>query len=239
MRVISLGWGVQSFAMAAMSALGELEKVDYAVHADTLFERQATYDFAAEWTSWLEDHGIKVVTVRRPDGDATDAINKWGGVFVPAFTLMNGRRGMLRRQCTGRWKIRWIRKWLQENRDDDTVEMWLGITKDEVKRAKTSDVKYIEHRWPLLEWDIGNMGMSRYDVTRWLLDHSLDVPPRSACIICPFQTDDEWQSLTNEEFERAIEIDARIRNTRPKGPIFLHSKRIPLEQAVVRQGTKT
>lgn len=218
--------------MAAMSALGELDKVDFAIHADTLFERQANYDFAIKWTPWLEERGIKVITIRRPDGDAT--IDKWGGVYIPAFTLMNGRRGMLRRQCTQRWKIRWIRKWLQANRYGETVEMWLGITKDEVKRAKPSDVKYIEHRWPLLEWEVGNMGMSRYDVIRWLLDHGLDVPPRSACIICPFQTDKEWQSLTDEEFERAIEIDNQIRDMRPKGPIFLHSKRIPLDQAIIR-----
>jgi len=33
--VISLGWGVQSFGLVAMSALGVLPKVDYAVHGDT------------------------------------------------------------------------------------------------------------------------------------------------------------------------------------------------------------
>jgi len=233
MRVISLGWGVQSFAMAAMSALGELEKVDLAIHADTLMEHQATYDFAARWTPWLEERGIKVVKVRRPDDDAV--INKWGGVCVPAFTNINGNRGMLRRQCTQRWKIRWIRKWLQENRDGETVELWLGITKDEAKRAKPSGVKYIDHRWPLLEWDIGNMGMSRGDVTQWLIDQGLEVPPRSACIICPFQSDEEWQLLTGEEFERAVKIDNQIRNIRPKGQIFLHGKRIPLDQAISRR----
>ena len=35
MRVISLGWGVQSFTLAAMVALGELEPIDAAIHADT------------------------------------------------------------------------------------------------------------------------------------------------------------------------------------------------------------
>ena len=80
------------------------------------------------------------------------------------------------------------------------------------------------------------MGMSRDDVTHWLIDRGLDVPPRSACIICPFQTDDEWRSLTDDEFEQAVEIDNQIRTMRPKGPIYLHSKRIPLSQAVDRKG---
>jgi len=216
--------------MAAMSALGELDRVDIAIYADTMFERQATYDFAKQWTPWLEERGIEVVTVRRLTGDAM--IDQWGGVFVPAFTLMDGRRGMLRRQCTQRWKLRWIRKWLQENRNGEIVEMWLGITKDEVKRARASDLKYIEHRWPLLEWDIGNMGMSRDDVTHWLIDRGLEVPPRSACIICPFQSDEEWRSLTDDEFRRAVEVDQQIRNIRPKGPIFLHRKRVPLDEAL-------
>ena len=42
MIAISLGWGTQSFALAAMSALGELPPVDVAIHADTGYERAAT-----------------------------------------------------------------------------------------------------------------------------------------------------------------------------------------------------
>ena len=60
MRVISLGWGVQSFALAAMSALGELPPVDAAIHADTTHERRETYEFAATWTPWLEARGVHV-----------------------------------------------------------------------------------------------------------------------------------------------------------------------------------
>ena len=50
MKVISLGWGVQSFTLAAMVALGELEPVDYAIHADTTHESILTYRFAEKWT---------------------------------------------------------------------------------------------------------------------------------------------------------------------------------------------
>lgn len=68
MKIISLGWGIQSFTLAAMSALGDLEKVDYAVHSDTTHERSATYEFAIKWTGWLVEKGIKVVTVRDNSG---------------------------------------------------------------------------------------------------------------------------------------------------------------------------
>ena len=81
LKVISLGWGVQSWTLAAMSALGELPKVDYAIHADTGHERSETYAHAAKWTPWLEDRGLKVVTVQanRPDVVRED----WGSVMIP------------------------------------------------------------------------------------------------------------------------------------------------------------
>ncbi len=44
MKVISLGWGVQSFALATMSALGVLPSVDAAIHADTGHERRETLE---------------------------------------------------------------------------------------------------------------------------------------------------------------------------------------------------
>ncbi len=74
MKVISLGWGVQSFALAAMSALGVLPKVDAAIHADTGHERAETYALAKKWTPWLEERGIKVITVGATD---TQPIRQW------------------------------------------------------------------------------------------------------------------------------------------------------------------
>lgn len=80
MRAISLGWGVQSFVLCAMSALGELPKADVAIHSDTQHERQATYEFAAQWTFWLEARGVKVVTVVNGGREGTDVVI-WGGEF--------------------------------------------------------------------------------------------------------------------------------------------------------------
>ena len=48
-KIISLGWGVQSFTLAAMAALGETEPVDAAIHADTAHEASGTYEFARQW----------------------------------------------------------------------------------------------------------------------------------------------------------------------------------------------
>ena len=209
MKVLSLGWGVQSWTIAAMSALGELPRLDVAIHSDTTFEHEATYAFAQMWRPWLEQHGVKIVVVSdKPQAqqvmtDKTD---------IPAFTINEhtGSRGQLRRQCTGRWKIQPIRRFIRAVQKGctvypletrflyawnyrvnvfdylrvsaaiepfETVEQWLGISLDEVIRAKDSDVQYIINRFPLLDKQ-----MSRADCIAWLTAHDLPVPPKSSCV---------------------------------------------------------
>ena len=81
MKIISLGWGVQSWTLAAMVALGELPPVDFAIHSDTTWERASTYEFARQWTPWLEERGVKVVTVS--DKEAAQLVLR--GRSIPAY----------------------------------------------------------------------------------------------------------------------------------------------------------
>lgn len=236
MRILSLGWGVQSWTLAAMSALGELPKVDYAIHADTTWERSATYEFARQWTPWLEQHGVKVITVGEPDQAQTVTTFK---TDIPAFTVsqVDGIHGQLRRQCTNRWKIQPVRRRIAEellarglNKDAGIVEQWLGITLDEWHRAKDSDVKYITHTFPLLD-----KKMTRADCAGWLQRHDLPMPVKSSCTFCPYHNRAAWQQLKRDggaDWAEAVEIDAKIRDARPPYPLFVHSARIPLEDAV-------
>ena len=103
---LSMGWGVQSFTLAAMVALGELPTIDLAIHADTGHEAQGTCDHARKWTPWLEERGLPVVTVRPPNNSVLRS--DWSGsAMIPAFTLSqeDASRGQLMRQCTGDWNI--------------------------------------------------------------------------------------------------------------------------------------
>lgn len=222
MKVLNLGWGIQSFTLAAMVALGELEPIDAAIHADTTHERESTYKFAAKWKPWLESRGVRVVTVMNENTIPTDS---WGGVYIPAFTdTING--GVLNRQCTGNWKIRPIRRWLQDNRNGKPVEQWLGISLDEAERMKPSDVKYITNRWPLIE-----NRMTRNACIAWLVRHGLDVPDKSACVFCPFHNRSAWWSMKSQggnDWRKAVEVDEAIRKARPPFDLFVHSSRVPL-----------
>jgi 3'-phosphoadenosine 5'-phosphosulfate sulfotransferase (PAPS reductase)/FAD synthetase len=148
MKVISLGWGVQSFTLAAMAVLGELGPVDYAIHSDTTFESRLTYQFRERWETWLNERGVKVVTVKA--GVMPDPTNCRGGVAIPAY--VNYHKPGLHRQCTYEWKIRPMRQWLQANRAGEKIELLLGISLDEFKRMKGSDVQYITHNHSTAEW---------------------------------------------------------------------------------------
>ena len=242
LKVLSLGWGVQSWTIAAMSALGELPQLDVVIHADTRWEHQATYAFAKQWTPWLEDHGIKVVTV----GDRKQTAKVLSGkTDIPAFTInydKGGRNGQLRRQCTQRWKLQPIRRFIRaiqkgcvttpletrfvlawryrvpiydflrvSNAIDpfSRVQQWLGISWDEFSRARTSDVKYIDNHYPLLDRQ-----MTRGDCITWLESQGLPRPPKSSCVFCPYHSLSAWQELKRAggpDWQMALAVDDSIR----------------------------
>ena len=231
---LSLGWGVQSWTLAAMVALGELPPVDLAIHADTTHEAAGTYAHAEKWTPWLGERGVQVVTVT---GDNTEVVRDWAAsrsVMIPALTLArDGSHGQIKRQCTHDWKLTPIRRHLRQlipNPKPGAVECWQGISLDEWSRMRDSDVRYIVNRYPLVE-----RRMTRRDCVSWLMAHGLDVPPKSACVFCPYHSLGHWKAMKAEggrDWQRAEAVDAAVRDHRPGHQLFVHPGRKPLIQAV-------
>lgn len=235
LKILNLGWGIQSWTMAAMCALDELPRPDFVIHSDTGWEHRQTYEFARQQTGWLIERGVKVTTV----GDNLQSAKVTGeNTDIPAFTSTAGRGGQLRRQCTGRWKIQPIRRFISQElagravrKTPGVVEQWLGITTDEFMRAKSSDVKYIINRYPLLD-----LGMSRGDCVAWLNSRRLPIPPKSSCVFCPYKNRRSWEELKREggqDWETTLAVDTAIRKVRPPHDLFVHPARVPLEDAVV------
>lgn len=230
MRVISLGWGVQSFGLAAMSALGVLPRVDVAIHADTTHERSETYAFAKRWTPWLEERGVRVVTVN-DTGAANKILEENHQTYAPVFSLKNsnGKRGQLRRSCTQRWKIAPMRRWLQKNRNGQHVEQWIGFTLDEAERVNPSDVGYVTNVFPFL--DMLDPKWTRGMVMLWLQENGLEIPVKSACVFCPFHNRAIWRDINlsgNGDWQKALEVDDVIRHKRPGYACYLTPERKPL-----------
>jgi hypothetical protein len=206
-----------------MAALGEIEPLDAAIHADTTHERSTTYAFAEKWTPWLEARGVRVVRVYNPQPAPELMSFK---TDIPAYTATSDSGGQLKRQCTGDWKIAPIKRWLQAHRNGQPVTQLLGISRDEWHRAKDSGVKYITHVWPLLE-----KNMSRADCLAWLERNGLEVPGKSACVFCPYHNRRAWQDMKREggaDWQKAVAVDEAIRKVRPPYDLFVHSSRIAL-----------
>lgn len=88
-------------------------------------------------------------------------------------------------------------------------------------------------RYPLLE-----LGLTRADCLHWMAEQGYPVPPRSACIGCPFHSDEEWRDMRDhrpEEWADACSFDARIRNAGGmRGETFLHRSCVPLAEVDLR-----
>lgn len=147
--------------------------------------------------------------------------------------------GIITCQCTKEHKIAPIRKHVRtlaglagkSSPDSAIVEQWVGISLDEAIRMKPSFESWQVNRWPLIE-----QRMSRANCLAWLKRHDYSVPPKSACIGCPFHSNERWRQIRDEEPEEwrdAVRIDRRIRAgfRGMRAELFLHRSCVPLDQA--------
>ena len=245
LRCLSMGWGVQSFTIAAMMALDELPRVDVLIHSDTEHEKQETYEFARQWTPWLGEHGLTVATVRSANTNVKRPEWRDGGVMIPVFTIdkAEGTHGQITRQCTGNWKVKPIRTFVRAElerrgirKEPGAVEMWMGISADEWPRIRTSDVKYITNVYPLVDRNI-----TRNGCLTWLAQHGFPTPPKSACTFCPYHSIAAWKELKRKggperkggpDWDEAVAVDAEMREVRRFHEVYVHPYRVPLEEAV-------
>lgn len=229
MHVISLGAGVQSSTMALMAAAGEIAPMpDCAIFADTGWEPKAVYEHLERLEKALP-FPVYRVSGGNLRNDTVAPRSKRPRRFsdIPWFTINDaGIPGMGKRQCTAHYKIHPINRKIVElcngQRRKGQAHLWIGISTDEAFRLKPSRVQYIVRRHPLID-----MRMNRGDCRAWLERHGWDAP-RSACIGCPYRTDEQWQFLTPEEIADAVIVDEVIRNEQAAVTKFVHRTLKPL-----------
>ena len=244
-RVLSLGAGIQSSALALMADRGlyNLPKPDLAIFADTGWEPPEVYEHLA----WLKEQlSYEVVTVSAGNirEDILNGTNPEGQKFldIPVFLVNpDGSLGIAARQCTAHYKLKPIHQYLRHMLDlkpgrlapkSLQVHMMLGISIDEALRQKPSREQWITNVYPLIK-----EGLSRAQLFEWFQNEYPDRPlPRSACIGCPYKSDNEWKQMKDldpESFADAVFIDRALRETPAsrdaiKGTAFLHKSRVPL-----------
>ncbi len=237
--VISWGCGVQSTTLCVMSALGDIKKADYIITADTGWERSVTYQVRDWYINWLNKRGMNIYIVQEGNilADNKDHSD------LPLWYKKN--KAPLQRQCTAHYKITPIRRKVRElmglRQDNkgrtkkDSAIMMLGISMDESQRMSDSNRAWVKNDYPLID-----LKMSRADCINYLKEKGLPVPPKSACIGCPYTGADRWLELKTkypEEFLQAVEFDRSIRRPQERmlkrgftEDLFVWKKCVPLDE---------
>ena len=265
MKIISLGVGVQSTALYLMSSMGEIERYDYAIFADTGGEKTATlgyYDYLIRWQALNNGIPLYRADYKNILLDLLNQSNSSGNRFAstPAFTNESGETGMLRRQCTNEYKIAQVNKKIREilqltkRQRFPQIEIWQGITIDEAHRMKVPQEKWKVNVYPFCGYKsypdgkcekIDTPRMTRNDIMNWYAKNNYKLPEKSSCVFCPFQSDQNWLRLkkTNPaDFEMDCKVDEAIRDSTKRGnksKIYLHDSLKPLREVNFNENQTT
>lgn len=229
MRVLNLGAGVQSTTIYLMMIDGEIPSADVAIFADTGDEPAAVYEHV-EFLKTLG--GPKIITVSKGNlGDnLVSGVDSTGQRFVsiPSFLSNNNdghKDGIGKRQCTKEYKLLPIEAeirrlcgvgYRKRMPKALVVTQVFGLSYDEPKRvARVRDRFRGRRNWDC-EFPLFDDFITRLECVAWLRKRlPVYEVPRSACVFCPYKTDDEWLRLKNDDpkgWERAVEIDHAIRD---------------------------
>lgn len=256
LNVLSLGAGVQSSTLLEMSLLGELSRYDLVLFADTGNEPRAVYRHVQYLQSKAISAGIDFRIVSKGTRIQDDAHS---GKFysMPLWIKHNGKISAMRRQCTREYKItptdseildyllergwaNYNKRGLRRVKTNVRVNVHLGISTDEKHRVSASETRWKIKTYPLIE-----MGIDRTACIQWLKSHSVSVPPKSSCKVCPYHNDDFWLSLDPDEFEECCGFDDYIRTPEFKrhskiiGDAYLHRSCVPLREVALENRVKS
>ena len=94
------------------------------------------------------------------------------------------------------------------------VEMWLGISRDEMIRQKPDREEWVTKSYPLVK-----LGFTRAQLINWFeKNYPGRELPSSSCIGCPYHADGVWKEMKQDDpksFQDAVFIDQALRNVLP------------------------
>jgi len=239
---------VQSSTLALMSEHGDIPPIDAAIFADTGAEPKEVM----EWLDWVESKvSFPIYRVSqsslyadqlklRTISTGPNAGKKCVPSKIPAFVLNpDGSKGMFGRKCTTDYKItqieRQLKKLLGINRfskkNPVLCEQLIGISVDEAHREKPSSIAEIKHVFPLLD-----LYMTRNDCLNWMQENGYPEPPKSACIFCPFRSDEMWLKVkSSPEWESVVHFERELQrlcaaDDITRGVPFLHRDLVPISE---------
>lgn len=259
-RVLSFGAGVQSTALALLAADGLLKNprgeqitFDAAVFADTGEDPQDEGHSVYSHVEWMKTQ-IPFPLLVRTAGRLGDALIHGSGPShrFPAIPTYLEGCGLTPRQCTAEYKINVVNKTIrqeilglkprQRTPKGVLVEQFMGISLDEAGRMLRAQARERENptRWarfvyPLIQW----MNWTRQDCIDYLSKRVQHQVPRSACVFCPYHSNEEWSRIkqrNGKDWQRVLEIDKALRDPssvsakRLRSDRYLHRARKPIDE---------
>lgn len=268
-HILNLGAGVQStfLYLAFMRGLLGLPKLDAAIFADTGDEPGAearelglpdTPGSVYAHLDWLRSLGgppILVGSAGVLSEHLKNGTNSTSQRFaaIPAYTTDGESKGRTKRQCSKEYKIEVIGKVLRRqflglapgrSPKGVLVHQYIGFSFDEAGRMgrllKRPCPKYTRRHFPLVENFV-----TRANCSGWLVGEVPHEVPRSACVECPFHSDDEWLRIQPVplDWQRATRVDASLRTTGSVAnrtmnqTMYLHRNMQPLVQIEFKAST--
>lgn len=226
--ILSYGGGKQTIAILVFIANGELPLPELAIMADTGRERTSTWRYLeAHARPLMEKIGLPFV-IASHELATVDLYGHNGDLLLPCFT----QTGKLPTFCSDEWKKLVVRRKLRElgYGPDNPVDLWIGMSLDEVHRMRKSDKKWIENYYPLC-YDVKRR---RHECVLEIKRFGLPEPPKSSCWMCPNMQNSEWQEIRAgdpNDWTRAVEVDYMTRSKDTDGGVYIHHSRLPLDKA--------
>lgn len=181
-QVLSMGWGVQTFAMLILIEKGILPKPDLIIHADTMAEKPETIAFKNEvGIPLIHKLGIQYIETVQDNG------------LIQGYKEKETIPVVYNRSCTTNYKVRPVLKTLkeiyepkteEERRNKPWFQTWIGISTDEASRKiarKDQTPMYQEMIYPFLDIDL-----SRRQLIEIIEKSQYQLPIKSGCFLCPF-----------------------------------------------------
>jgi hypothetical protein len=244
LRVLSLGAGVQSTTVLLMMLHGQIERADAVIFSDTGWEPEAVYEHLSKLEKIMFEAKMPFykVSFGNIKQDFLESETKFA--TMPLYTLnKDGKKSMLMRQCTNDYKIKPLNKIQRElaglkkgeRSKEHLITTVIGISLDESQRMRDPAFSWMRNEYPLVD-----LRITRQDCIDWCVEHGYGIPPRSACIGCPFKRNDEWRELKKNanEWADAVAFDKALREKKRIKERFgwagLHSSMKPLDEVDLR-----
>ena len=191
--ILSYGGGVNSSALF-FYLLEKKLPLDIVVFSDTGEESEDTMQSVRSMQKICKIKNIPFVTVQSHHGNLYD-------YYYSKKTVMS----MMKRDCTGKFKVAPIRKYLRDTFGKDTnFVMYIGIAWDEALRVRDSNVKYITNSYPFVEDKITRKGND--DILKKYNFFAI----KSGCKGCMYNKRKNWIKMLIEdpkEFKRHMILE--------------------------------